>query len=167
LSSSPDLTLKIWNLDSAWISCFQTIDCPHNEPCILRKINETSFACLFYDGIIQIFSSDKENIEFKCCKTIIRNSGCSRDLKVCSDLNLLICSTELIHLYSLTDFTCVGTLCPNRFAFARSMEILSNNRLIVASKNNTLEMWCLKTCQSLSIVKDHSSLINQILFYSI
>ena len=116
---------------------------------------------------IQIFSSDKESIEFTCCKTIKCKSGFSRDVKVCSDSNLLICSTEVIHLYSLNDFTCVGTLSPNEFSFTRSMEILPNNRLIVANKNKTLEMWCLKTGQSLSIHRDYSSLVNRILFYNI
>jgi WD40 repeat protein len=165
LSSSSDLTIKIWTLESTRIKCLQTLEFSQNEPCILRKINETSFACLFYDGMIQIFNSDKESILFKCYKTINRNSDFAKDLKVCSNLNLLICASKVIHLYSLSDFTCVGTLCPNEFSLARSIEILPNNRLIASNKNYTLEMWCLKTCQSLAVFQDHSPLINKILFY--
>jgi hypothetical protein len=166
LSSSSDFTIKIWNLDSTQIKCLQTIDCAQDEPMILRKINETTFACLFYDGPIKIFSSDKESLLFKCYKTINRNAGYAKDLKVCSDINVLICPFKVIRLYSLTDFTCVGTLRQNIFLFARSIAILPNNRLIVANANQTLEIWCLKTCQSLSIHKDHSSLTNNILFYN-
>jgi WD40 repeat protein len=165
VSSSSDLTIKIWNLDSTRSKCLQTIECAQNEPRNLRKINETKFACLFDNGLIKIFHSDKESILFKCYKTISYNSGYHRDLKVCSDLNLLICASKVIHFYSLSDFTCVRTLFPNTCSFMRSMEILPNNRLIVANDNNTLELWCLKTGQSLSIHKDHSSLINGILFY--
>jgi WD40 repeat protein len=165
LSSSSDLTIKIWNLDSTKTS-LQTIDCAQDEAMILRKINETTFACLSYDGLIKIFSSDKECILFKCYKTINQNSGYAKDLKVCSDINVLICPFKVIHLYSLTDFTCVGTLSQNMFFFARSIAILPNNRLIAANKNQTLQIWCLKTCQSLSIHKDHSSLTNNILFYN-
>jgi WD40 repeat protein len=166
LSSSSDSTVKIWNFESTQIKCLQTIDCSQDEPMLLRQINETTFACLFYDGEIKIFCSDKECLLFKCYKTITCNAGYAKDLKVCSDLNLLICPFKVIHLYSLSDFTCVGTLCKNTNLFARSMAILPNNRLIVANDNQTLEMWCLKTCQSLSIHKDHSSLTNQILFYT-
>ena len=165
LSSSSDLTIKIWNLDSTKTS-LQTIDCAQDEAMILRKINETTFACLSYDGLIKIFSSGKECILFKCYKTINQNSGYAKDLKVCSDINVLICPFKVIHLYSLTDFTCVGTLSQNIFFFARSIAILPNNRLIAANKNQTLQIWCLKTCQSLSIHKDHSSLTNNILFYN-
>jgi WD40 repeat protein len=164
LSSSSDLTIKIWSLDSTRSKCLQTIECSQNEPRNITKINETSFACLFYDGIIQIFNSDKERSEFKCSKTLF--CGPSRDLKVCSDLNLLLCASKVIHLYSLTDFTCVGTLGQNTLTVTLLMEILPNNRLIVANKNNTLETWCLKTGQSLSIHKDHSPLVNEILVYS-
>jgi hypothetical protein len=167
LSSSSDLTIKIWNLDSTRSKCLQTIKFLQNETRCLRKINETKFACLYENGMIQIFSLDKENTEFKCCKTIIRNSGYSRDLKVCSDLNLLICASNIIRLFCLSDFSCVRTLRPeDSYAFALSMEILPNNRLIVAYKNRTLETWCLKTGQSLSILKDHSSLFNKILVYN-
>jgi WD40 repeat protein len=166
LSSSADLTIKIWNFDSTRHKLLQTIECPQYQPMILRKINETSFACVFHDGKIKIFSSNKECIEFKCCKTITCNSGYAKDLKVCADLNLLICASKVIHFYSLTDFNCIGTLCQNEFAFARSIEIIPNNRLIVFDKNKTLEIWCLKTFRSLSIHKDHSSLINSILFYT-
>jgi hypothetical protein len=165
LSSSPDSTIKIWNLELSKTS-LQTIECAQNEPMILRKINDTSFACLFYDGMIQIFSSDKECIEFKCSKTINSNSGYAKDLEVCSDLNLLIIASKVIPLYSIRDFRCVGTLRPNTFIFALSIAILPNNRLIVANTNNTLEMWCLKTGKSLSFFKDHSSLINKILVYN-
>jgi WD40 repeat protein len=165
LSSSSDFTIKIWNLDSTE-TCLQTIDCAQDEAMILRKINETTFACLSYDGLIKIFNSDKETLLFKCFKTIDRNAGNAKDLKVCSDSNLLICASKFIHLYSLSDFTFVATLRPNGFALACSMEILPNSRLIVANNNQTLEMWCLKTCQSLSIYKDHSSLFNKILFYN-
>jgi len=165
LSASSDLTIKIWSLESSK-NCLQTIECHPNDPRCLRKINETTFACLYKNSTISIFNSDKDIISFKCYKTLILKSGTPRDIKVCSDLNLLMCSTEVIHLYSLSDFTCVATLCQNRFSFARSMEILPNNRLIVANKNHTYEMWCLKTCQSLSIHKDHSSLANEILFYN-
>jgi WD40 repeat protein len=166
LSSSSDLTIKLWNSESTRIKCLQTIECHQNEPMILRKINDTKFACLFYDGMIQIFSSDKESVEFMCYKTINRNSGYAKDLKVCADLNILICPSKVIHLYSLSDFTCVGTLCQNTFLFARSIAILPNNRMIIANNNQTLEMWCLNTCQSLRFFQDHSSLINQILFYN-
>jgi WD40 repeat protein len=166
LSSSSDFTIKIWNLESTQIKCLQAIVFTRNEPRNLRKINGTSFACLFDDGLIKIFNSDKECIEFKCSKTLISNTGLSKDLKICLNLNLLICSTEVIRLYSLTDFTCVGTLGQKRFSFTRSFEILPNNRLIVANKNYTLELWCLKTGQSLGVFKDHSSLINSILFYN-
>jgi WD40 repeat protein len=165
LSSSSDLTKKIWNLDSTRSKCLQTIECSQNQPMILRKINDTSFACVFYDGQIKIFNSDKECIEFKCCKTITCISGYAKDLKVCLDLNLLLCASKVIRLYSLSDFTCVRTLCQNTFSYALSMEILPNNRLIVAYQNRTLAMWCLKTGQSLSIFKDHASLINKILFH--
>jgi WD40 repeat protein len=164
LSSSSDFTIKIWNLDSTRSKCLQTIEFLQNEIKCLRKISETSFACLFDDGLIKIFSSNKECIEFKCSKTLFY--GSTRDLKVCSDLNSLICASNIIYLYSLTDFTCVGTLRQNTFSFTRSIEILPNNRLIVANKNRTLEMWCLKTCQSLRVFKDHTSLINKILFYN-
>jgi hypothetical protein len=166
LSSSADFTIKIWNFDSTRHKLLQTIECPQYQPIILRKINETSFACVFHDGMIQIFSSNKEYIEFKCCKTITCNSGYANDLKVCADLNLLICASKVIRFYSLSDFTCVRTLCPNTFSFALSIAILPNNRLIVAYKNYTLEMWCLKTGKSLSIFKDHASFINKILVYN-
>jgi len=165
LSSSTDSTIKIWNLELSKTS-LQTIECHPNEPMILRKITETTFACLHENGIIKIFSSDKESVKFKCYKTLICNSGSHSDLKVCSDLNLLICSTDVIHLFSLTDFTCVATLCKNRGSFSRSIAILPNNRLIVANDNKTLVMWCLKTGKSLSVHKDHSSLTNNILFYN-
>jgi WD40 repeat protein len=165
LSSSSDLTIKIWKLETRRIKYLQTIECSQNEPKHIGKINETTFACLFDDGIIKIFHSDKESIEFKCCKTITSNYGYNRDLKVCSDLNLLLCAAKVIHYYSLSDFTCVGTLCPNASSFALSMDILPNNRLIVANDNNTLEIWCLMTGQSLSIHENHSSLINGFLFY--
>jgi WD40 repeat protein len=165
LSSSSDSTIKIWNLDSTRSKCLQTIKCSQKDPRNLRKINDTKFACLFDDGVIQIFNSDKESILFKCCKTISCKSGFSRDLKVCFDLNLLICISNIIHLYSLTDFTCVGTIYPNTCSLTRSIEILPNNRLIVANDNQSLEILCLKTGQSLSIHSDHSSLINGILFY--
>jgi WD40 repeat protein len=166
LSSSSDMKIKIWSLDLTRSKCLQTIDCSKNEPRNLKKINETTFACLFYDGLIKIFCSDKENVFFKCFKMINRNAGSPKDLKVCSNLNLLICASKFIHLYSLSDFTFVATLRPNEFALACSMEILPNNRLIVANNNQTLEMWCLKSGKSLSIHKDHSSLLNKILFYN-
>jgi hypothetical protein len=124
LSSSSDFTIKIWNLDSTRSKCLQTIEFLQNEIKCLRKINETSFACLFDDGLIKILSSDRERIEFKCCKTLF--FGYSRDLKVCSDLNLLLIASKVIYLYSLTDFTCVGTLRQNTFSYALSMEIYYN-----------------------------------------
>jgi WD40 repeat protein len=167
LSSSSDLTIKIWNLDLTRNNSLQTIECPQKQPMILRKINESTFACLFCDCLIKIFSSDKESILFKCYKTItVTNSSYLRDLKVCSDINLLIFASKVIHLYSLSDFTCVGTLWQNADSFALSMSILPNNRLIAANNNNTLEIWCLKTCQSLRVCKDNSSLVNKMLFYN-
>jgi len=166
LSASSDLTIKIRNLESEWIDSCQTIDCAQDETRCLRKINDNTFACLFHDGSIQIFSSDKESMEFKCSKTLIHNSGYPRDLKVCSNLNLLLIASRAIHMYSLSDFTCVGILCLNTNVFARSIEILPKNRLIASYNNHTLEIWCLKTGKSLSVHKDHSSLINNILFYT-
>ena len=59
LSSSPDSTIKIWNLELSKTS-LQTIECAQNEPRNLRKINETKFACLFDNGLIKKFHSDKE-----------------------------------------------------------------------------------------------------------
>jgi WD40 repeat protein len=51
LSSSSDLTIKIWNLELSKNN-LQTLECHQNEIRCLRKINETKFACLYENGMI-------------------------------------------------------------------------------------------------------------------
>ena len=163
LSSSKDLTIKVWSLNDE--KCLQTImfgKCEYNR---LRKINDSIFAHSF-DKRIKIFSSNKYGY-FSCIKTLANDTIKShiRELKVSQELNLLVSSSDLIHLWSLVDFTHVASLRPNEFSFSRSIEILPKNRLIVANSNDTLELWCLKTGKSLKLLKDHSPLSIKIISY--
>ena len=44
----------------------------------------------------------------------------------------------------------------------RSFEILTNNNVLVGANRNALVMGCVKSGESLKVIDDYSSLINQI-----
>ena len=162
VSYSADLTIKVWSLNKD--KCLQTIDLKPFEPRCLRKISDSKFALGFHEGKIQIFGSDKEGI-FSSLKQFSTNlSSHINDFKVSLDLNLLISLSGVIHVWDLDDFTCVRRFSSSCFYYS-VLEILPNNRLIVANKDNTLESWCLKTGKSLGIVKTHFPLSNKIKFF--
>jgi WD40 repeat protein len=161
LSSSDDFKVKLWNFPTKTL--MQDIELNQSAQ-RLRRIDDSSFSCGFNDGNIKIFGSVKESL-FECFTTLNGRSGFIKELKVCSSLNMLISASVVIHLWSLDDFTCLKQLRPNNNSLTCTIEVVSNNRLIVANENNTLEIWCLETGNSLKILKDRSSLINKIQYY--
>ena len=162
LSSSTDFTIKVWSLNEK--KCLQTIDFEQYEPRCLCKIDNSKFAFGISKKIL-VFSSNQNGI-FSYFKTLLKYAyGYINELKVSTNLNLLISISNLVHLWSLDDFTCLGCLSPNDSSYPLSFETLSNYRLIILNTNDTLELWCLKTLKSMKIFNDYPSLSNKIISY--
>lgn len=167
MSCSADLTVKLWNINLK--KCLQTITNGFDPQC-LKKLNDSTFAVVSTDGTIEIFSSNK-NGSFSFTRRLVEKaskgfeSKLGNDLKVSLELNLLIISSKMIRIWSLENFAFIGQLIPNDCSFVRTIELLSNNRLIAANSNHTLELWCLKTSKSLKVIKHHDHLANKIISY--